>query len=351
MLPVSPVLEVGVEISTTPPEPTVDAPLEMLSVPPPAVPAPLVIERLPPASSVPAFIEILPALEDAGAVSPVEIDMLPDDPDEVDESPVDRTSWPVVTSSEPEAPDVLSPVVTLIVPDDDVPCPEETSTSPPRPPAVTPASSRMVPPAQLASVDAPAVIVRLAPLPEVACPTDNAMPPPTEVVALPERTQTEPEVPELEIPVEIASRPLPEVAPPPAVAIVTLPLSFPAPEDIDRLPPCCREELPAASDRGAPAPLIDIPTEIITSPASPAEESPDAIAIDPEAGKPSPALPVAAPVATCIDPDVLSVWLALLVAMAIPPVANFPPPERRATEPPAACEDPAPALMWMFPPA
>jgi|TARA_B100000519_G_scaffold185481_1_gene180671 hypothetical protein len=70
MLPVSPVLEVGVEISTTPPAPTVDAPLEMLSVPPPAVPAPLVIERLPPASSVPAFIEILPALEDAGAVSP-----------------------------------------------------------------------------------------------------------------------------------------------------------------------------------------------------------------------------------------------------------------------------------------
>ena len=56
--------------------------------------------------------------------------MLPDDPDEVDESPVDRTNWPVVTSSEPEAPDVLSPVVTLIVPDDDVPCPEETSTSP-----------------------------------------------------------------------------------------------------------------------------------------------------------------------------------------------------------------------------
>ena len=83
--------------------------------------------------------------------------MLPDDPDEVDESPVDRTNWPVVTSSEPEAPDVLSPVVTLIVPDDDVPCPEETSTSPPRPPAVTPASSRMVPPTQLASVDAPAV--------------------------------------------------------------------------------------------------------------------------------------------------------------------------------------------------
>ena len=196
---------------------------------------------------------------------------------------------------------------------------------------MTPASSRMVPPAQLASVDAPAVIVRLAPLPEVACPTDNAMPPPTEVVALPERRQTEPEVPELEIPVEIASRPLPEVAPPPAVAIVTLPLSFPAPEDIDRLPPCCREELPAASDRGAPAPLIDIPTEIITSPASPAEESPDAIAIDPEAGKPSPALPVAAPVATCIDPDVLSVWLALLVAMAIPLLPTF---RRQRGEPP-----------------
>jgi hypothetical protein len=70
ILPVSPVLEVGVKISTAPPAPTVDAPLETLSVPPPAVPAPLVIERLPPASSVPASIEILPALEDAEAVSP-----------------------------------------------------------------------------------------------------------------------------------------------------------------------------------------------------------------------------------------------------------------------------------------
>ena len=69
MLPVSPVLEVGVEISTASSSDRRCAARDAKCAASSCA-APLVIERLPPASSVPAFIEILPALEDAGAVSP-----------------------------------------------------------------------------------------------------------------------------------------------------------------------------------------------------------------------------------------------------------------------------------------
>jgi hypothetical protein len=113
---------------------------------------------------------------------------------------------------------------------------------------------------------APASTVMLPPLPTVPEPTDRAMAPPAPPVAAPEDSVSDPELPAEVVPVENTRFPLTPLVPAFGVISLTCPLEVaePVPEETSTSPPVplAKEDPPASSCNGPPAPLLPVPTVI-----------------------------------------------------------------------------------------
>ena len=158
---------------------------------------------------------------------------------------------------------VLAPLVIVSAPPVTLPpTPPVSDTAPPSPPVVllpAPAVIDTAPPATLSAVVAPAVRLSAPPAPTVPAPTlTETAPPVPPAFASPEPMDTEPVVPELDVPELNFSRPEAPVAPAFAERIVRAPLvvSVLAPASISRAPPVTLAPTPDATSSLPPWPPV-----------------------------------------------------------------------------------------------